>query len=131
MDSIIDSDDVPRVIELGTFACIAHICSQEMGRPRLLKQLLQTPLQNLIYLLALITVNSETLLSKWMGQSEKFCFTLPKKVAPCIIVFIDEVDHFLASRAADSYSELSGRVKAQFLIRPWGGLGWFYIYWGH
>lgn len=69
-----------------------------------------------------INVQVSSLTDKWYGESQKLAaalFSLANKLAPCI-VFIDEIDSFLRSRAANDH-EATAMMKAQFMSL-WDGL---------
>jgi len=69
-----------------------------------------------------INLNWSSILSKWLGESEKLAtavFTLARKVQPCII-FIDEIDSFLRNRSSYD-NEANSHIKAQFMSM-WDGL---------
>jgi len=69
-----------------------------------------------------INLNWSSILSKWLGESEKLAtavFTLARKLQPCII-FIDEIDSFLRSRSSYD-NEANSHIKAQFMSM-WDGL---------
>lgn len=68
------------------------------------------------------SVSASSLLSKYLGESEKLIralFYLAKKLSPSII-FFDEIDSLLSSRN-DNENESSRRVKTEFLIQ-WSNL---------
>lgn len=69
-----------------------------------------------------INLNWSSILSKWLGESEKLAtavFTLARKLQPCII-FIDEIDSFLRSRSSYD-NEANSHIKAQFMSM-WDGM---------
>mmetsp|Transcript_32568 Transcript_32568/g.31805 ORF Transcript_32568/g.31805 Transcript_32568/m.31805 type:complete len:80 (+) Transcript_32568:811-1050(+) len=64
------------------------------------------------------SISASSLVSKWMGESEKLMrtlFALAAVQAPSII-FIDEVDSILTKRASEGENESSRRLKTEFLI---------------
>jgi len=64
------------------------------------------------------SVSSADLLSKWLGESEKFVrtlFDMAREHKPAII-FIDEVDSLCSSRS-EGESESARRIKTEFLIQ--------------
>ncbi|GAV53663.1 hypothetical protein ZYGR_0AK01650 [Zygosaccharomyces rouxii] len=68
------------------------------------------------------SISASSLLSKYMGESEKLVralFYMAKKMAPSII-FIDEIDSLLTARS-DTENESSRRVKTELLIQ-WSSL---------
>eukprot|EP00038_Savillea_parva_P013317 m.210164 g.210164 ORF g.210164 m.210164 type:complete len:369 (+) comp24890_c0_seq1:115-1221(+) len=63
-----------------------------------------------------MVLQPSTYMDKWYGESQKLVeavFSLASKLAPTII-FLDEVDAFLRSRAS-SDNESSAQIKAQFM----------------
>ena len=70
-----------------------------------------------------VNVTMSTLLSKWVGESEKYVravFSLASKIAPTVI-FVDEVDSVLGARGARSEHEAMRKVKNEFMA-CWDGL---------
>ena len=70
-----------------------------------------------------INVTMSTLLSKWVGESEKYVravFTLASKISPTVI-FVDEVDSVLGQRGQRSEHEAMRKVKNEFMA-CWDGL---------
>ncbi|EEP80601.1 spastin [Uncinocarpus reesii 1704] len=68
------------------------------------------------------SISATSLTSKWHGESEKLVrtlFALAKAMAPSII-FVDEIDSLLASRASGDH-DATRRSKTQFLIE-WSDL---------
>ena len=66
----------------------------------------------------LFNISSSTLVSKWLGESEKLVrtlFVVAKELQPSII-FIDEADSLLNSRQAGEHDS-SRRLKTEFLAR--------------
>ena len=64
------------------------------------------------------SISASTLVSKWMGESEKLMrtlFALAAIQSPSII-FIDEVDSILTKRSSEE-QEASRRLKTEFLIQ--------------
>lgn len=64
------------------------------------------------------SISASTLVSKWMGESEKLMrtlFALAAVQSPSII-FIDEVDSILTKRSSEE-NEASRRLKTEFLIQ--------------
>jgi SpoVK/Ycf46/Vps4 family AAA+-type ATPase len=64
------------------------------------------------------SISASTLVSKWMGESEKLMktlFALAAIQSPSII-FIDEVDSILTKRSSEE-NEASRRLKTEFLIQ--------------
>lgn len=64
------------------------------------------------------SISASTLVSKWMGESEKLMrtlFALAAMQSPSII-FIDEIDSILTKRSAEE-QEASRRLKTEFLIQ--------------
>jgi SpoVK/Ycf46/Vps4 family AAA+-type ATPase len=64
------------------------------------------------------SVSASTLMSKWVGESEKLMrtlFGLAQVYSPSII-FIDEIDSMLTARSSED-NEGARRVKTEFLIQ--------------
>ena len=70
------------------------------------------------------SVSASTLVSKFLGESEKLVkalFALAKALSPSII-FVDEIDSLLSSRSGgDNENEASRRLKTEFFIQ-WSSL---------
>ena len=67
--------------------------------------------------LSLITADAATLLSKWLGESEKTIrqvFTRAKQAAPCLL-FFDELDAIAPIRGGDQASGAVDRIVSQLL----------------
>jgi len=65
--------------------------------------------------LTLFTVDPPTLLSKWVGESEKGLREVFKKVkqaSPCIL-FFDEIETIATARSAEYSSDVSQRIVSQ------------------
>jgi len=65
--------------------------------------------------IALIVVDPPTLLSKWVGESEKGLrevFKRAKQASPCIL-FLDEIEAIASARSAEYSSDVSQRVVSQ------------------
>jgi len=63
------------------------------------------------------SVSASTLMSKWVGESEKLMrtlFAMAQIYSPSII-FIDEIDSMLTKRSSEE-NESARRVKTEFLI---------------
>jgi len=63
------------------------------------------------------SISASTLMSKWVGESEKLMrtlFALAQVYQPSII-FIDEIDSILTARSSDE-GESARRLKTEFLI---------------
>lgn len=73
--------------------------------------------------MTLITVDPTTLMSKWVGESEKGLrevFKRAKQASPCIL-FFDEIEAIAAARSAEESGNVSQRVVSQ-LFRELDGL---------
>jgi transitional endoplasmic reticulum ATPase len=73
--------------------------------------------------MTLIVVDPPTLLSKWVGESEKGLrevFKRAKQVSPCIVL-IDEVESIAPARSAEDAGHVSQRIVSQ-LFRELDGL---------
>jgi len=63
-------------------------------------------------------ISASSLLSKWVGESEKLVrtlFELASLYQPSV-VFIDEIDSILTARS-ENESESSRRIKTEFLVQ--------------
>ena len=70
-----------------------------------------------------INVTLSTLLSKWVGESEKYVravFSLASKISPTVI-FVDEVDSVLGRRGGQGEHAAMRKVKNEFMA-CWDGL---------
>ncbi|GMH46123.1 hypothetical protein BSKO_14087 [Bryopsis sp. KO-2023] len=70
-----------------------------------------------------MNVSSASIMSKWYGDAQKLVraiFALACKLEPCII-FIDEVDAFLAARGGHSEHEATLGIKTEFM-QCWEGI---------
>lgn len=68
------------------------------------------------------SINASSLLSKYLGESEKLVkalFYIAKRLSPAII-FVDEIDSLLAARNENDH-ESSRRIKNEFLVQ-WSSL---------
>ncbi|KAG5492540.1 hypothetical protein JKF63_01118 [Porcisia hertigi] len=69
-----------------------------------------------------INVNTESIFSKWVGDTERNAaaiFTLAAKISPCV-VFVDEIDSLLSSRSATDATPHT-HAKTIFMTH-WDGL---------
>lgn len=75
----------------------------------------------------LINITASTVLSKWLGDSNKLVqaiFTLADKVSRCgrtAVVFVDEVDALLGDVAGGDMSALHQQIQTEFM-QLWDGL---------
>lgn len=66
-----------------------------------------------------VSVSASDLLSKWVGETEKLVrelFASASTYDRCII-FLDEIDAICSARGGNGETELSRRVKTEFLVR--------------
>lgn len=70
------------------------------------------------------SVSASSLLSKWVGDSEKMMrvlFAVARAMSPSII-FVDEIDSILTARSSNEH-EASRRLKTEFLVQADGVKG--------
>jgi len=63
------------------------------------------------------SISASSLVSKWMGESEKMMktlFAIARMKAPSVI-FFDEIDSMLTKRSSDE-NEAGRRLKTEFLV---------------